>query len=172
MEKKIVSMTLAKIGFLLLDVQSTERAIKLCAKVALPKLDQILTGLGDRIQNGEYDRKTIGQMLGQLRERATFQTDFEAILDRFLRNRNLLAHDLANIPGWSLKKEEGLKAANEFLDELTDDSRTVRSVFVGIINSWRIQSGHDVDEEEFANLKIPESLQKPILKDVYATKNA
>ena len=63
MDKKVVSITLAKVGFLLLDVQSTERAIKLCAKVALPKLNQLLTGLGERINNDEYDRKTIGQML-------------------------------------------------------------------------------------------------------------
>lgn len=172
MNKKIVSITLAKIGFLLLDVQSTERAIKLCAKVALPELDLILTSLGERLQNSEYDRKTIGQMLRHLRERATFQSDFEAILERFLRNRNLLAHDLTNIAGWSLKTADGIKAANEFLDKLVDDSKTVRSVFIGIINAWRIQSGHEVDEEELSNLKIPESLQRPILKNAYIKKNA
>lgn len=172
MNKNIISMTLAKIGFLLLDVQATERAIKLCSKVALPKLDYILNDLGERLQNGKYDRKTIGQMLKELRERATFQEDFENILEQFLRKRNVFAHDLANICGWDMKTEEGLKVANNFLDSLIDDSRTVRAVFVGIINAWRIQSGCTMNEEEFSNLKIPESLQRPIVKDIYNSKKA
>lgn len=161
MDKKDISIILVKIGFLLLDVQSTERAIKLCAKVALPKLDQILTVLDERLSNGQYDRKTIGQMLGELRKRVSFQDDFEAILNRFLKNRNILAHDLANIPDWDLTTKEGINIANEFLTELIEDSKTVRSVFVGIINSWRIQSGQNINEEEFSNLPPPSHYRSP-----------
>ncbi|WP_434151295.1 hypothetical protein ACR2R6_06990 [Methylocaldum gracile subsp. desertum] len=172
MDKEIVRNLLAKIGYLLLDVQSTERAIRLCAKVALPKLEQLLTGLGERLQNEEYEHRTIGQMLRELRKRAAFQSDFEEVLERFLKHRNFLAHDLANTPGWNMKTQEGVEASNAFLNELLKDSRLVRSVFVGIINAWRVQSGIEVDDEEFARLNIPDTLQRPIVKDVYIKKNA
>jgi len=172
MDKKIVSTILTKIGYVLLDVQATEKAIKLCAKVALPRLEQLISGLGERLNNGEYDRKTIGQMLNQLRERVTFQQDFEDILGRFLMNRNLLAHGLENAPGWDLQSKEGVIAANTFLNKLLDDSKLVRSVFVGIVKSWCIQSGIAIDNEEFTKLEIPESLQKPILQDAYLRNNA
>ena len=172
MDKKVISTILAKTGYALLDVQATEKAIKLCAKVALPRLELLLTGLGERLNNDEYDRKTIGQMLKQLRARVTFQQDFEDILGRFLMSRNLLAHHLENVPGWNLKTKKGVIAANTFLNELLDDSKLVRSVFVGIVKSWCIQSGMALDDEEFSKVEIPESLQTPILQDAYLQKNA
>ena len=172
MENKAVLIVFTKIGHLLLDVQSTERAIKLCAKVALPERDELLSNLGARLLNGRYDKHTIGRMLSQLRIRATFQPDFEEILNRFLQNRNTFAHNLNDVPGWDLGSSDGVEAANNFMAELLADSKVVRSVFVGIINGWRIQSGYQVSEEEFSSLNIPDSLQTPIILDAYVKKDA
>ncbi|MGZ8195464.1 MAG: hypothetical protein ACXWTH_07550 [Methylosarcina sp.] len=167
MKKEILLKIFTNIGYVLLDIQSTEKAIKLCVKVVLPYKDELLTTLSERLLNNKYDKNTVGQMLSALRERATFQADFEDILKRFLKNINILAHDVTQAPGWNLKDKQGVIASNKFLIDLLEDSKTVRLVFVGIINSWRVQSGHQVSDEEMSKYEIPDSLARPIIKDIY-----
>ena len=163
-ELTLLQRTFMKAGYLLVDMQTTERAIKLCAKVALPKIEEILDPIEDRLGNLAYDKQTLGPMLVTLRRRAVFQKDFEAILTRFLENRNLFVHGLEQIPGVGLRSEAELREFGKFLLLLLRDSRTVRSVFVGIVHSWAIQSGYNITEEEASGIAIPPSLEKPIIR--------
>lgn len=156
-----------RIGAVLLDIQKTEKALKLCVKIAFPDIEKLLTGLSERIDDPKYERNTLGQILRVLRDKVEFQDDYETILSSFLANRNDFAHNLAGIDGWDLNSSSGIEVATKFLDELAKESLTVRKVTLGILTNWRVQSGHDVSEEEIAKYEIPSSLQTPLIKSVY-----
>ena len=69
-----------RIGAILLDIQQTEKALKLCVKIAFPDIDKLLIGLGERINDPKYERNTLGQILKVLRDKVEFQDDYETIL--------------------------------------------------------------------------------------------
>lgn len=170
MSKDVTQKILTMIGYALLDIQATEKAIRVCIKVAIPDQDQILSGLSERLFDETYEKSTLGQMLTKLRSRASFQPDFEELLQRFLHNRNIFAHHLDAAPGWDLKTSEGLKAATTFMSNLLLDSKQVRLILLAVVNAWRIQSGHHVSDEEYSHFELPEPFQRPLIREIYPPK--
>ena len=142
-----VTKILLKIGYVFLHVQSTEKAVKLVMQIAMPCEQDLFASLTERLVAKERQRP-LGPFLHELRSRATLHPDIEELLSRYLSSRNRFVHNVSEVEGWSLKTEAGCAVANDFLNGLLADSKEVRSVFIGLLHSWKVQSGLDTTEEE------------------------
>jgi hypothetical protein len=138
---------LQKIGYTLLHIQSTERVIKLVMQTAMPCEKDLFTSLTERLLSKEMERP-LGAFLTELRKRASLHADFDALLRRFLVNRNTFIHDISEPEGWSLKSDVGLRVIDRQLAELLADSDQVRSHFKALLYSWKIQGEMDTTEDE------------------------
>lgn len=147
MDSAHVTRTLAKIGYVLLHIQSTERAIKLIMQTALPRERDLFTSLTERLSSKDMERP-LGTFLTELRKRATLHADFDELLRRFLLNRNIFIHDISEPEGWSLKSEAGLKIVHQQLEELLTDSDQIRTHFKALLYSWKVQGEMDPTKDE------------------------
>jgi hypothetical protein len=85
----------ARVGATLIRCQITERHLRRCLAYVFPRLraEDAAMSWFDRLQPGRRD-KTLGKLLEELRKSMDVATDFDSILDRFVMNRNRLAHHL------------------------------------------------------------------------------
>jgi hypothetical protein len=56
----------------------------------------------------------------------------EDLLTDFVKNRNLFAHDLLSVDGFSILTEEGVAKGITFLRQLAQQAREVTSTFMGL----------------------------------------
>lgn len=138
---------LQKIGYTLLHIQSTERVIKVVMQTAMPREKELFTSLTERLSSKDMERP-LGAFLNELRKRASIHADFDALLRRFLVNRNIFIHDISEPGGWSLKTVAGLKVIDRQLTELLADSDQVRTHFKALLYSWKVQGEMDTTEGE------------------------
>ena len=157
-----VTRILLKIGYVFLHVQATEKAVKLVMQIAMPCEQDLFASLTERLVAKERQRP-LGPFLHELRSRATLHVDIDELLSRFLLNRNRFVHNILKVEGWSLKTEAGCGAASRFLNELLADSMEVRNIFIGLLHSWKVQSGLDTTEEEDRAFVEMEKYEGPIL---------
>jgi hypothetical protein len=59
------------------------------------------------------------------------------VLQKFLKMRNTIVHDIDQIPDWSLDTQDGIAGAHRFLSELLRLSEIVEGVFTGIMRAWQ-----------------------------------
>jgi hypothetical protein len=147
MSPEHVSKILAKVGYTLLVVQSTERAVKRVMRIAMPNIDELFTEISDRLSAKEMDRP-LGAFLTELRKKASLHDDVDALLRRFLLKRNEFIHAIATPDGWTLKTLEGLRIVNRQLDELLRDAKDVRTIFLSYLWAWKVQGEMETTEEE------------------------
>jgi hypothetical protein len=57
-------------------------------------------------------------------------------------------HDISKPDGWTLKTKDGLGVINRQLDELLADSKEVRTLFVALLYSWKVQGEMEPTKEE------------------------
>jgi hypothetical protein len=132
--KKIVTF----IGMALLVVQATEQIIRLVTTHVIPGPSP-LTFESLRSRSRDARNRTIGFLLGKLRERVDLDETFDECLRRFLEMRNTFIHNLDEVPGWSLDTEQGCTVAEAFLVEFFQVIDIVQNVFLGLIRSWQEQ---------------------------------
>jgi hypothetical protein len=147
MASRQATMVLAKIGHLLLDVQSTEKAVKLAMQIAMPRERDLFTSVTERVSSKDI-RRPLGPFFAELRKRATLHNDVDELVARFLVRRNAFIHNLSELDGWSLKTEAGIKLANDHLNELLADSREVRTLFLGLLHAWKVQVEMQASKQE------------------------
>lgn len=147
MDHALVNKVLAKIGYTLLNVQSTERVVKRVIQIAMPHEKYFSLPFTERFASKESDRP-LGAFLTELRKRASLHAEMDELLRRFLERRNAFIHDIANVEGWTLKSVAGLRVINTQLDSLLTDSADVRTHFLALLYSWRIQGEMEATQEE------------------------
>ena len=92
----------------------------------------------------EERKKTLGYFLNELRKRADLDENFDALLEEFLDERNILVHSVDDVPGWSLQTTEGRKIASAFVDGFIEKTVEILKVFMGLIRSWQEQENIEV----------------------------
>ncbi len=136
--------------------------MKLVMQIAMPREQDLFASLTDRLVAKQRQRP-LGPFLHELRNRATLHPDIEELLSRFLLRRNCFVHNLSEVEDWSLKTEAGCTAANNFMNNLLADSVEVRNVFIGLLHSWKVQTGYDTTEEEDSAFAAMEKYEGQIL---------
>ena len=64
---------------------------------------------------------------------------FDRTLAEFLRRRNLLAHNLSDLPGWDTNTVHGIYIGRCFINELIEMNNEVLKVFTAVVRAWEIQ---------------------------------
>jgi hypothetical protein len=147
MDPKITTKVLAKIGYVLMNVQSTERVIKRVMQIAMPREADLFVPLFERLASKDMDRP-LGAFLTELRKRAGLNQDFDELLKRFLLQRNVFIHDITQPEGWTLKTKEGIVVVDIQLNNLLNDSKDVRTHFMALLYSWKVQTEIEPSKEE------------------------
>ena len=149
MELASTHNTLAKIGYVLLNIQSTERVIKQVIQIAMPHERHFLTSLQEKQSANDIERP-LGAFLTELRKRAELHKDVGALLKRFLLRRNVFIHNISQPEGWSLQSDAGLGVIDQQLKELLTDSKDVKVLFLGLLHAWKVQVDIETTKEEDA----------------------
>jgi hypothetical protein len=155
-------------GALLLIVQTAERMLNLVICYILQKPGSTAESL--LIDSQKSSRRTTGYFLKELHKRADIHPGFDQTLTRYLKNRNIFAHTLSDLPGWDLDTEEGRGVAARFLMELANTALQVTSVFGALTRLWakQIKLKTDFDHDPL----LEEIVQKfgPLLKIIFTAK--
>jgi len=121
---------LREIGLTFFSLQGAEKAIQFC--VSLVFSDEEATTGQDILSMRDSDRrKTLGQLIKVLQQRAEIQADFKQRINEFVQKRNRFVHGLFNEPEYSLGTEESIAKAHDFLLEFQQDIWNVSEVFMG-----------------------------------------
>jgi hypothetical protein len=142
-----------KTGETLYMIQMAEHAVKLCNTFVFGKQNQFSL---ESIYNAEKkaQRKTLGQLLAELRKTVNIHPSFDELLRSFVKNRNRFAHEIFNDEQFSITSDEGCKKAESFLFTLQDEAWNVQNVFLGCILQWaRITSVYEHLPESIKNNK-------------------
>jgi len=129
----------ARMGLCLLHIQAAEHVIKLTLQHVI-RNDSITLEMLEAVEEAER-KKTLGYFLAKLRKRADLVPEFDEMLQKFLGRRNTFAHNLSEIPGWSLETEEGRQVAIKWLDETYQLTEQISKVFWGLVRVWELH--HD-----------------------------
>jgi len=118
---------LALIGVCLLYVQGAERALKNAIEIVLKDGRANIEG-----QTEAERKRTLGDLVRELRKLAKIERGFRDTLYRFLNMRNTFIHNFAELPGRDLDTEKGREAATKFLAELLVLAFSITGVFVSL----------------------------------------
>jgi len=152
---KAQSMLVA-LGVALVSAQATESLIKTVITYALPEEPlQTLEQLNSVVAKSRKD--TLGRMLTKLRQRADIHEDFDALLEHYLAQRNILAHNLDAIPGSDRATAEGRAIIEQFAKDFVELGIKVTQVLGGLLLAWQKQAGLGV--------KFPAGLEDVITED-------
>jgi|GEM_PF-6910136 len=142
LKRAIPEELFADMGCRLILLQDMEMFIAFVAKVAFAEScvearDEILRA----------DRKTLGQLLIQLRKRVTISPSFDDCLKRTLDARNFFIHEFSH--EFDVRTENGAKNALRFLDDTTEDLKEVSNVMRALIVLYaKDQSSYDEELQE------------------------
>lgn len=128
------------IGAALLSMQGAERCLRFCLTWVFQK-DGPITLEKLETQELAERKKTMGYFLRELRNRAQLDDRFELYLERFLEDRNTLAHALDEVPGWNLESKEGRDIARQFCDRCLVESFEVMKILTALTRAWMEQVG-------------------------------
>ena len=146
MDFRITTKVLAKIGYVLMHLQCTERIIKRVMQITMPWKADLIISLSERLASKDMDRP-LGAFITELRKRAYLNQEFDELLKYFLLQRNVFIHDIAQQEGWSLKTKEGIRVVDTELNQILENSEKVRAHFKALLYSWKIQADMEPYEE-------------------------
>jgi hypothetical protein len=145
-QQRVFSLT----GETLYMIQMAEDAIQICSIFVFEQQDFSIEKI---YSAGEKARKkTLGQLLSDLRKRTKVHPKFGSILKAFVEKRNFFAHRIFNDPEFALTPDENCKKTERFLLDLQDDAWNVQNVFLGCLMNWA--------KEEGVYEHLPETLKK------------
>jgi hypothetical protein len=160
---------MVRIGTTLLDVQVTERALRLVTTFVLQKSSP-LTAEKLIAQTSAEQKKTLGYFLAELRKRADIDVHFDRTLAEFLRRRNQLAHNLSDLPGWNTDTFHGIYIARRFINELHEMNSVVLKVLTGLMRVWQAQGGFALPEIPGDFLKEVDEKYVPLIDNLFFAK--
>jgi hypothetical protein len=123
------------IGETLLCLQSAEMSVSMCLNWVFPSL-KIRTVDELYELNEKKSTATLGMLLSELRTRVHVEPEFDALLKRFLKNRNQFVHGLFCELDYIIISEENLKRGHAFLYQLREDIWEVENIFGSYFQIW------------------------------------
>lgn len=103
--------------------------------------------VAERLESNRMDRP-LGPFLAELRKRAELHADVDRLLTDFLTRRNEFIHRITKPEGWTLRTPEGLEVVGKQLKELYESSKQVRTIFMALLYSWKVQGELEPSAEE------------------------
>ena len=154
------------LGIAIIAGQGVERLMSTCLTFPLHggplQTVEQLQGLLDR-----HSKATLGQLLNLLRKRVDLHPTFDDQLDRFLQNRNIIAHRLHDVPGgFDLHSDEGRGTIKAFLLQYMDDGHIVSMVFLGILREWTRQVGIDLPNDHHLSQQMKDHLDANVVQNL------
>lgn len=120
-----------------------------------------------------HSKATLGQMLKMLRQKVDLHPTFDEQLDRFLQNRNIIAHRLHDVPGGlDLHSDEGRARLKSFLLQYMKDGETLSMVFLGLLRAWTVEVGIALPNDHHLSERMKQHLDglTPRLADLVRSK--
>ena len=84
----------------------------------------------------DLQKRTLGQLVRELRQRADIRPDFDSLLADFIARRNRFAHSLFTEDDYLLESDAGSARATEFMLQLQDISTQVDQALLGHLVQW------------------------------------
>jgi hypothetical protein len=129
-----------EIGATLYMIQMAEHAIKMAIKFILrEETDFTFDALSGKDMS--KTRRTLGQLLHEVRKTSQLHPQFDQIVDGFLQKRNKFVHNMFATAEHGLESNERIENLNTFLHDLQDDAWSVQNVFLGCLNHWLKANG-------------------------------
>jgi len=125
---------LAWIGMAILNVQMTEKVIRLVMTFVIPKMEEMT--LKHCNLKGKRTQQDIGYFLTELHSGSILMITRRNPMVYF-GYENTFRAQLVEIPGWSLIKAEGTGCCSQFSYGIYSRDQHRSSVFVGLIRSWQ-----------------------------------
>ena len=152
---EVTQRALFEAGLTLHGIQATEFILAFCLSWVFPK-EANLTLLDLYAMEPEQQKKTLGQLLHALRQRADIAPDLDAKLTEFLAARNRFAHHLLSDEPTCPDTEAGSAAAIEFMVSLRQLALDVQNSLMGHFIHWTQNAGVE-GLPEFAQKQIDAS---------------
>ena len=114
------------IGFCLFSIQAAEASIASAIEIALP-VDGVISVEALEADEYEHRRKTIGQLVRKLTQRARIDPGIEQRLESFISRRNEFVHGFQQ--RFDLSTKEGCAQAIAFCQDLGSDAFGLAQVF-------------------------------------------
>jgi hypothetical protein len=149
------------IGETLLSLQSAEMCVSMCLQWVFP-LPKIKTFDDLYELNKKESKATLGMLLSELRTRVHVQPEFDALLKRFLKNRNQFVHGLFCKTDYIIISPVNIKRGHVFLYRLRQDIWEIENVFGSYFQLWSKTAGL----EEYMRKRNPAVLDSEDVKSV------
>jgi hypothetical protein len=133
------------VGRLVFILQDVEQAIRFCEMI-------VFNPLGDQTSTDVFrsDKRSLGRLVGKLKQKTSLDGGFQSTLKAFVDNRNDLIHRAFEQPWWKAVKHQGQFAdAFTFLKQLIDQAATVKLTFEAVIFDY-MQKSFNIDEDNEA----------------------
>lgn len=158
---------MANVGLTLIELQKTEWVLRETMTHFVRALEGItwdqLTSLAERDR-----KKTLGYFANELKQcpHLTIRLGFDERLDKFVRNRNIFAHNLRGIPNLDLGTHAGLIAGIDFCRSLTEEARDIAKLLKALADVLMGQGfdkviGPGADEEDILQLRAIGTFLQP-----------
>ncbi len=109
----------------------------------------------------EARRKTLGQLIAALRQEVELHLQFDALLDQFLRDRNMLVHRLSDEEGFDLDTAEGRKGCLALAGRIVSNGEILLDTFLAFSLAFSRRLG----------IECPSMPDDPFLKTALADSN-
>jgi len=125
------ALLLPRIGEALLEIQRAEKALK-------QFIGMNVQGFGlsweEIVHQDERERaKTLGRLVRTFRKSIPIREDFDKELTDFVKDRNILVHDIHRVPGFNLGTQQGLAVGMEFIICLTEKAMHVADLLLALM---------------------------------------
>ena len=138
-----IASVYSAIGVAVVSLQALERTLRVCTTYVLQDGEGLDLAKLERMK-AEDRRKTLGQFVTRLKQRASLHPSFEELVNSVVDDRNALVHDMSRIPGWNLNTEEGIRLATEFVMRLLNRAHALNEVLTALGRDWARQIGMEI----------------------------
>lgn len=125
-------LTYGMVGLAITECQAIESFLMFCLSVVLKDSDG---NSFEDIKNPKTRKKTVGQFLTKLRDKAEIDPSFDDLLG-FFDHRNTLVHKLTSEKIYDFHTSQGRKNIRIFLTMFAGLSDTINKTLLGIIFHW------------------------------------
>ena len=122
-------------GVTLRGVQATEHQLSFCLTWIFPK-DAAMQLSAIYALDAKHRKRTLGQLVTELRKHATIDGGFDALLDDFVTRRNRFAHHLFTEDEAVLTSDDGAVRATAFMCDLQRTCVQVQDIIFGHFIQW------------------------------------